>query len=463
MNRSFPPCWELGVGSWELGNQSPPRLPVSPSPRPKRAGVTLTEVLMALMVMGIGVVSVVTLFPVSLLRSVEATKTTNATLLKQNAEARLDMSIGPRRNTAGTIVGTIPRAILYDPDYDGDTAEHEDTNFVFDPLGAWIMGADGTTTVPLRGSANIGSANYHATPFGDFNGDDQITAADFLILPIKRYTFGVADITIPPTPPVPIPNAIELAERFVTLPDSFITIFEGIAGTFSVPAARTTVTFVNPVLGEYSLGQRVRVSVFDSGEQTSAVIGGAVGTDTDGDGVLDSNTGLTLTLDGPIPSTVVTPDRVIVDIPERRYTWIATVRMRESGPNVSVATFFRRSFSVADEQVFFLTEPTGSYNVFKMDWAVNGIAEDATGALVNAPPGFERGGWMFDLDEFRWWKIVDIQKLDTNGDGAYDGSRFATDPAAFDDAKAHPRAAIPPHVRAIFPQNIIEVYTLKKE
>ncbi|MBL4884698.1 MAG: type II secretion system protein [Planctomycetaceae bacterium] len=49
-------------------------------------GATLIEILMSLMVMGIGLVSVASLFPISMLRSIQATKITNAVFLKFQCE-----------------------------------------------------------------------------------------------------------------------------------------------------------------------------------------------------------------------------------------------------------------------------------------------------------------------------------------------------------------------------------------
>jgi hypothetical protein len=55
----------------------------------RRFGATLVEVLMALLIMGLGAVSVFTLFPISLLRSVHATQLTNSKIHKRNAEELL--------------------------------------------------------------------------------------------------------------------------------------------------------------------------------------------------------------------------------------------------------------------------------------------------------------------------------------------------------------------------------------
>ena len=67
---------------------------VRTTPRPAKhpGGVTLTEVLMSVLVMGIGVISVISLFPISFLRSVQATNLTNATILRYNAETQIDLN-----------------------------------------------------------------------------------------------------------------------------------------------------------------------------------------------------------------------------------------------------------------------------------------------------------------------------------------------------------------------------------
>lgn len=61
-----------------------------PAPLAPR-GTTLTEVLVSLLVMSIGVVTLATLFPISVLKSVQATQMTNATMLRYNAESMLEV------------------------------------------------------------------------------------------------------------------------------------------------------------------------------------------------------------------------------------------------------------------------------------------------------------------------------------------------------------------------------------
>jgi Tfp pilus assembly protein PilV len=62
------------------------------SPRPTPifpAGLTLVEVLMSMMVAGIGLLSVIVLLPLSFVRAVQATNLTNGTILRYNAESQI--------------------------------------------------------------------------------------------------------------------------------------------------------------------------------------------------------------------------------------------------------------------------------------------------------------------------------------------------------------------------------------
>ncbi len=59
-----------------------------------RAGVTLSEVLISMMLMSIGVVSLATLFPISVLRTAQATQLTHAVFLRNNAEAAIESNLG---------------------------------------------------------------------------------------------------------------------------------------------------------------------------------------------------------------------------------------------------------------------------------------------------------------------------------------------------------------------------------
>src|SRR6516225_1994760 len=60
------------------------------SARPRRrSGITLTEILIAIMILGIGLVSLATLFPIGLLRLRDASRWSRSALLSETAAADL--------------------------------------------------------------------------------------------------------------------------------------------------------------------------------------------------------------------------------------------------------------------------------------------------------------------------------------------------------------------------------------
>src|SRR3954462_3719783 len=56
---------------------------------PRRRGITLTEILISIMIMGVGMVSLATLFPLGLLRIREANRMTRSEILADSAMADL--------------------------------------------------------------------------------------------------------------------------------------------------------------------------------------------------------------------------------------------------------------------------------------------------------------------------------------------------------------------------------------
>ena len=92
-----------------------------------RSGVTLTEVLMSMMIMSIGVSAVAVLFPISVLRSIQATQMTNAAILKYNTEALVrirpelifdpdgDRFSNPTTGVLEHVAGPLERRYIVDP------------------------------------------------------------------------------------------------------------------------------------------------------------------------------------------------------------------------------------------------------------------------------------------------------------------------------------------------------------
>ena len=107
-----------------------------------RKGVTLTEVLMSLMIMSIGISAVAVLFPISVLRSVQASQLTNAAILKYNAEALMRIHNG----------------FIFDPNGDGDLDEHIaariERRYIIDPMGYFQITSAGSA---FEATTNVGT------------------------------------------------------------------------------------------------------------------------------------------------------------------------------------------------------------------------------------------------------------------------------------------------------------------
>ena len=391
--------------------------------RLRRGGATLTEVLMALLVMGLGVAGVAALFPIAVLRSVEATKLTHATLLRQNAEAyiRFLTSRAEDASPPGTTDADHPpilRALITDPDKDYNTREHEGTKYVVDPLGANVMAADGFAGL--------------AGTFGwkDNDGDGTFDAGESAT-GFARYSFKLGAAA---------------AQNLVMLPDSFVPVADviGSAATVSGSGTAYTVTIPEVDLTEYVStppSTAVRVTVFRADVPASVVLDGTVASAT----TISTTQGLPAAYSGNV-------GRVVVEVPERRYTWLATVRNFGPKPSVTIVIFFRRSFSPADEQAVPVSEPVNTFNQFRL------------AAGVARPEGLKPGGFMFDTAAFRWLRIVSVPD-----EPAADGTlTFKTDPSEVDPfpAPGAPFVAgktVDRTFQAMFPRNVVEAYTLKKD
>ena len=65
----------------------------------RRRGITLTEILIAILIMGVGLVSLATLFPIGLLRLRDAARYSRSGFLAQSAAADLSLAVAARRPT----------------------------------------------------------------------------------------------------------------------------------------------------------------------------------------------------------------------------------------------------------------------------------------------------------------------------------------------------------------------------
>lgn len=372
----------------------------------RMAGTTLSEVLVSLLVMSIGVVSLASLFPISVIRSVQATKLTNAAMLKYNAESLARVlpnliSIAPewsegtayvlgdvrvakvetRRKTpaAAFLCTTAGTSGSLEPTWNfkelGTTSETPPPvpppppvqwqtfrlkNYIVDPLGFLITDPSDPDS-KYRGTALLGTKEH----FGNVT-DSSSNLAPFSSI-VNRFV-GV-NLGL-----VPVANRETTATQLATLPDSWVELsdsrepvenpligfnlavgdnitsvtLEGVSDTLNVPPASLL-----------PIAPFTRVVIWDQNGKNSVVRYLTAATATNPP---------TVTWTDPIVVTdTFRPSRVRVEQLERRYTWLLSVRRGAGGSaQVNCVVSFRRPLTTADERVW----PA----VFrKIDYGLNGV------------------------------------------------------------------------------------------
>jgi type II secretory pathway pseudopilin PulG len=143
----------------------------------ERGGVTLSEVLVSMLIMSVGVVSLATLFPISVLRTAQATQLTHAVFVRKNAEAAVESNLGLLSN-AQISLPVLPNIV---------------TNAVVDPMGFVEFGAGVTLGGIPRVSGGVGTQAQAQTLAA--LPDSWSTVFDDLVT-----SFGPNQITISTTP-----------------------------------------------------------------------------------------------------------------------------------------------------------------------------------------------------------------------------------------------------------------------
>lgn len=435
------------------------------------AGATLSEVLISLLVMSIGVVSLATLFPISVLRSLQATQLTSAANLRYNVEAFLGVNpqlytIGAPWKAATTYsVGDLvtptgccsPSIVLYctavtgtnksgtiEPTWNtnngASTADLDVTwqtyrlqNYVVDPLGAWLV-----------------ESNFRSTANGNYFGNNGTNPIQTL-----RAFPGVGG------PSTSITTS-DIAADAATLPDSWISQVESnqvsyTAGTFActlgdLPYDLKPTTPITPpsylpsrivlfdITGKIS---HVRPISDITGTAPSQTITWPSERDDDADGVVDSSEDLNnndkFDNYGPLPTGFVLGS-ARVETKERRYTWMLSVRRDGDSFQMEIVVFFRRPFSGKDEQVYPATFTAVTDLGYDEKYGVGNFDDDYDDPTVTdesdelgsvgsddtprnwvvvqydatvGKPFVKKGGYVTDADNLRWYRILDVIESDT--------------------------------------------------
>ena len=423
---------------------------------PTRRGVTLTEVLMSMLIMSIGVVSVAAMFPLSVLRSIQATQLTNATNLRYNAESMAD---------------AIP-SLIHNPDAPDNPKSPDTVNFrehfrtvqssryIVDPLGFWTSRIDNPDTrlFTTFGNTVSGGSTVYIGPLRRYHGGTnlQLTrefnanavgpSTNTLGEVLQRLEDDRNDQPLLANPlPVATLDALRLNARhaatFVTVPDSWsIHVDEvperiGKAGDAYV----TQVTMPGTVDLTTLPVRNQNAQTFDADPDAARITlfsidGRASYTypityvdtddqvvmwteDTDGDLSYSTNEDLnrnnTLDLRRLPPGFSVGNVRIETSN-NQSYSWLLTVRKNGEGDaQVDVVVIFGRSFDPVDERVHPARfrrvrldaggSPIGTSN--------NRVAVDVT--AYEDEPFLKKGGYMFDAVNARWYRIQDIQDVDS--------------------------------------------------
>ena len=352
-----------------------------------RAGVTLTEVLISLLVMSVAVTSVATLFPLSLLRSVKGRQLTQATILRYNAENQLDLH----------------------PGLANDLPSNEPA--ILDPLGWHLI----KEVYPGLEKS-----------FGN-DGQNPPNALPVSLQRTHGNTF----------------SNLEAARKLVSLPDTWVDTARGIPTNYYLDGNNVPNLVLPPEVDfsaipfdpdpmenpnvPYPLGI-ARVTVFDATARFSDVRT-IIEFFTDGacNKVLKLSSELS-------PRVLGNIGEARIEIQEQRYTWLLTVR--SSVRSADVVVFFRRSFSAEDERIhtaiFSLTSPgpDGQPGDAGIDDNSNGVTDEPAELgwdgtddgfdpfnrtipirWAQDPPTLKRGGYIFDVQNALWYRIHDIPSL----------------------------------------------------
>ncbi|MEX0714936.1 MAG: hypothetical protein WD066_00035 [Planctomycetaceae bacterium] len=280
-----------------------------------RGGVTLTEVLMSVLLTGFGVITLATLFPISVQRTIQATHLTHATILRYNAEAQLDIFPTLLSHPDGaTDVTTFAR----------NTSTGDAFVYVLDPLGARVMTAAPNTFGGARDRFDGGvglTTEAAARAFVTLGGSPGVVGRSDSFTQEKEFS-GDATPTSFSTTSVTLPAEVDLA---------------------NVPFGTTT-------------SAPSRIVLFSNtgrGSQTRTI---------------SDISGQVITWNTPLPGTFQV-EKVRILTPESRYTWMMTVRNLAggSGSQVTVVVFANRAFAPEDELVRQASFVQGS-NQLNVNW-----------------------------------------------------------------------------------------------
>lgn len=457
-------------------------------------GVTLVEVLMALMIMSIGVSAVAVLFPIATLRSIQATQLTNGAIVKYNVEELINMNPGLIFDPDGDLADALryPTAATRRTARIAAITEHYRSpaarNYIVDPFGFYNHLADGNP-----GFAAV-FGNDGTSPLGipRFGGG-------------LRLTNGKRVPSAPPAPPVAPPalsgaelealrlRAIEIANQgdgWETQVDAEpaglapgAVVLAGDHDLSQVPTAQLALPSSggNYLVADPDMYRIVLFSENGKFSQAFPLVAIDLATNTayytedlDYDGARDPGEDVNMngiadvrTLPNEFAagvSRVLLQSRKMSD-----YSWMLNVRRRGDGMarSVDVIVKFSDGADLASERVYEATfvpssvvPPVTSRSV----WVKKTVGPPA------ADPNIRKGKFIFDAVNAIWYRIQDVQEKPLFGTAGTPFDSFDYLVTVEESIKpgngagAASASGVPvgagPYGLAMFPSGIVDVYPL---
>ena len=412
------------------------------SPRKGRAGTTLVELLISILLMGIGLATLMVLYPAAIFRTVRANQLTNGTILRYNAETQIDLhpfdtvfndhfNLSPGFNPRLT-TDDAPEFLVLDPH--GYVTAHDDPSATIQAFAPAFGHDDADAATGIR-RIPFFLAALGAIPADTFSALDECVDLD------RNGTIDANDAI-----------SRVFLRNMVTLPDNWEELAVAtVSGTFplspplGVPHDQYDFIDIEPEIDAASINDivssnnasiKVRVVLFDSvgrGGHVRELTGAEDLTAPDRTRLYwreDVSTAV-----GALPDVEVTGDNDFADrlllpntfsplsarieVSSTKFTWLMTLRREgladpladpltetfSTQNQADVVVFFNRSLDFEEEHIHdSVGLPAsairrGEPEVFLSD----------DGNLTNPP---SEGNFIFDVENCRWYKIVRVDEAD---------------------------------------------------
>jgi len=372
-----------------------------------RRGATLSEVLISILIMSIGLVSVAALFPIAMLRSAAGHQLTNSTTLRYNAEAQF----------------TLYPHLLADPDRNGNYTEHRSNRpFMIDPLGVLNYG------LPQSGMG------YPRQVDTDSGGADSLPGIDTMQRWHGNFT------TLDEIEPV-FSGLDQWDLKFDVIPSNLDTS-NAAYDELTLSGAGNANVYIDTALP-------TRLVIFDKlGEKAQARM--LSPTLLSGAGLLTAQNSLMdqIQFTPKLPSSFVSTGisgigQVRVEQRDLRFTWLATVNGQTPDASSAVikyqiylAVFYNRGYAPTDLIGFTNINDANSI-VFRKNSLDVSVTWDPS---TTAAPFLKKGGWVLDAEWGHWYRIANY--IEGNG-----SATLTLEPPALNDSRA-----------AVFMKAVVDVY-----